>query len=52
MIAMDNTTVVSYINKQADTVLLPCLSSRGPIPVAALIGYSPQSQTYPRHIAD
>ena len=39
MIAMDNTSVVSYINKQGDMVLIPSSSSSGPIPVAALPGH-------------
>ena len=45
MIAMDNTSVVSYINKQGDTVLIPSSSSSGPIPVATLPGHSSSGET-------
>ena len=47
MIAMNNTMVVSYINKQGDMVLLPTWSSSiGPIHVATLTGHSPLGQTH------
>ena len=47
LIATDNTTVVSYINKQGGTHSL-VMSSSGSLYVAAGSGHSSQSQAHPR----
>ena len=48
MVAVDNSTVMSYINKWGNTLPLSASSNSGPIPVASLRGHRSQSQTHPR----
>ena len=51
MFAMDNTTIVSYTNKQGgDTVSLPAPSSSGTIPVVTLPGHSSQGLSRPNQL--